>query len=555
MDARIHHPAPHQHGSGQDKQAERGAGLFHAHQAGVHALARCTGSRSLQLKPTMSGIGISARDATNIMAFLNDIDTKACSGAQRADIQLALEQYLSGLDRSKKDQRIQIFCSLLTVKTEESTKVRNALQAKLLAIDDEAFQLRERKKNPYIPLKHNHIVNLNGEVDALNRPTFKLACRHISAALVSHWRKNPKIDTYTLSDRKLLQRLGAPQPELLHQQLERSKAYLYETDRFGHLVCELWNDMDRAGEKERALLLQTSAHSMACQLRIKKNPTTQATEYVVKFYDPNRTNSHTRCAVETPSQLRQAHLRDFFPGKYATDYALYFEDSAPFMAFEPRAQADDSVVIGAQSITPAVLHLLLCDGRANAIRELTPALQTMPRKEVMAVLAAKDLHQYPGLFLAMRYGRSAAVQAYHALLTQLDTDPGEPAFHHLLEGQAPDTTPALFAALHWGHAEVIAAYGSLLKVLPSDVRLRLLAARDGMGYYGLAQAAVLGNIEAIYAYKALLQELTPDELDTVFSVMQPDLEAVQQEAEKPRPMIGLSAYQSVLALWRLAPEY
>lgn len=532
------------------------ATLAQAHQHGAAQLQQWLGQApAMQAGRNVvhwTTVGIGERAVASALALVQEALARPESPSRRAALRQLLQRYAAAI-RQRLGERLQLGgCLSLAIGKQHSMTVLQTLDAACHALDAEQRQRALRKSVPYESPAHGTRVNLNGKVRSLDPAPHRLWCRHLATAYVESALAHPthKVARVRLATANLLHRWVGPDSERRHARLTQSSAWLFDTAAFGQLLQQWFEQMQQQGRPERALVLETASHAMAVQLRIKPGRAGDGPQYVVKFYDPNRTNSHMRCAVRAPAALAGMHLRQFC----ALGYAAYFDQEDAVIAFEPSAdgQPDPSVQVRAPKALARALGLLLSNGRAAGMTALLPALQQLAPAALPAVLRAASRRGHSGLYFALQNSHAAAITAFKQLLQGLPLHGA--ALAELLAGRHGDGSPGLQIALQCANAATIAAYADLLGLLPTAARLVLLAARF-RNQCGLELALVEGNAAAIDAYAAVLNALPPADRLAVLAMMQLD-QTAEREAAHNGHDAALAAYRRLLAgpQWPLPPR-
>nr|WP_240669199.1 ShET2/EspL2 family type III secretion system effector toxin [Dyella sp. M7H15-1] len=316
------------------------------------------------------------------------------------------------------------------------------------------------------------------------------------------------------------------------------EAHLIKTDHLGGFLAAQFKKIEEESQNGigvRGLLVESSNHSMAIRLRVKPHPQDANKKiYVVKFYDPNMTNTTVRCEVDDLSKLNGQTLRQYIDGDGQHDsyYSSYFrndEDCAlvhvcsPQAAQQPPLQTSQGRALTSrcEGLSPAVMWHLLSGNFSVDLAGLSEDFAKLDVETQVRLLAAKDAKGTSVLFIALQDGHTETIRAYRELLKQLPEEARAKFLVTLLAAKGANGTLGLYVALQNGHAEAICAYGELLKQLPEEARAQflatLLAAKGANGRLGLFMALQEGHAEAIRAYGELLKQL-PEQAQAKFLV-------------------------------------
>lgn len=103
----------------------------------------------------------------------------------------------------------------------------------------------------------------------------------------------------------------------------------FDFENFGGAIARRFDGM-KANEA-RLYVCGTTNHSMAVELQVKETTlgTRKHQEYVVTFYDPNRTGTHLRLVVNDPKELQGRHLADWIGHNGAAQYSVSKQSMTP----------------------------------------------------------------------------------------------------------------------------------------------------------------------------------------------------------------------------------
>lgn len=88
---------------------------------------------------------------------------------------------------------------------------------------------------------------------------------------------------------------------------------IFTADAFGEMIQSLLKEMGEKGPANRQFMLSDTEHVMGVDLQVKTSPGGQH-EYVVNFYDPNRTITHLRGKLDTKGlEALATQPLDFWP--------------------------------------------------------------------------------------------------------------------------------------------------------------------------------------------------------------------------------------------------
>ncbi len=331
--------------------------------------------------------------------------------------------------------------------------------------------------------EHLSRVALNGQV-TFRDSAEPIMCRHLA---IDHARRmwehrrlppppgggaRPRLDYKALSATEPLQAVMPTDLEARFDDFTRRS-------RENHLVAvPRWDDFLRSQlsaikpGQDRQFLVLSYNHVMHLELQVKPRPgDARDTDWVVTFYDPNRTATHRRVVLD-PSPDRPCTLVSLLPTEQRL--ADYFgSDPTQGVALLMRA-ADDTFdshnpVSGEAQARPLRTDCAgdLCSAQELFLRlmfglhaGLIPRLHTtlgdsrISSSDLLALLQAKDEDGTPALFMALQQGHEEAAHVVlgAALQAAAAGRIAPPGLRTLLQAQDKDGNPALFMALQNGHA-------------------------------------------------------------------------------------------------------
>nr|WP_240669198.1 ShET2/EspL2 family type III secretion system effector toxin [Dyella sp. M7H15-1] len=412
------------------------------------------------------------------------------------------------------------------------------------------------KINAYPPASLNGVATFPTPADS---PLEVIACRHLAAQYLYDCLHDDagKVDLdHFESVEQIAQHVSENGTQADYENMRRDaqEAHLIKTDHLGKLLMEQFEKIETenassAGIGVRGLLLESTNHSMAIRLRVKQDRDDPNKKiYVVKFYDPNMTDTTVRCEVDDLSKLNGQTLRQYIDGDGQHDpyYQHYFSSNEDCVMVhvcshqateQPPLQTSQGKVLTSrcEGLSPAVMWHLLRDNCSVDLAGLSADFANLDVETQVRLLTAKDMNGTPGFYMALQNGHAEAIRAYGELLKQLPEEvsakpivtPAKPIVTPvklivtpvklivtptkpivtLLEAKIANGTSGLYIALQNGHAEAIRAYGELLKQVGNVSLVKLLEAKSADGTSGLFMALHAGHAEAIRAYGELLKQL------------------------------------------------
>ncbi|QAU24032.1 ShET2/EspL2 family type III secretion system effector toxin [Dyella sp. M7H15-1] len=385
------------------------------------------------------------------------------------------------------------------------------------------------KKHTYPPARLNGQATFPG-VPGIQREYIE--CRHLAAQYIYDSLHNEagKVDlSHFSSVNQIAQHVktGGTEADCEKMLRDAQEAYLIKTDDLGKLLKDQFQQIENEsqnGAGVRSLMVTSTNHAMAIRLRVKQHPQdVQKKIYVVKFYDPNFTDTTVRCEVDNIDKLNTQTLRQYIDGDGQHDphYQRYFdsyEDCVMVHVCSRQAPEQSPLQISQgmaltcryEELSPIVMWHLLRNNLAGELVKLFEKFTRLDAARQVKLLAAKSPIKIPGLFIALECGCAEAIRAYGTLLKQV---PEKTLVWHiitLLKAKGPDGTSGLYFALQNGHAEAIQAYGELLRLVPEEALAYSLAdmlkVKHKYGVSALDVARRLGHDKAIQAYEAVVDE-------------------------------------------------
>lgn len=399
-----------------------------------------------------------------------------------------------------------------------------------------------KKDTPYLTAtRANWPVSLNGEARFPDSGE-QIVCRHLAVQyikdILTDGKGQGKIDW---SHFRTIESLAAHVPDATEQEYKslkkNAKSYsLIKNDGFGAHIKKCFEKMKESKTNLQALLVDSTNHVMAVRLKIKgeaDNPI-----YVIKFYDPNRTNVTVRYKTSDLATLQEHTLKRYIDGDGQSGlYSLYYPEQEQMTmltecdlnSFQNGQNNVEQVrsSFESESVTATQIHYLLRHNFADKLKSLKGQLQKMDPDTRYAVLSAKDKDGISGYYFALSNGHAEAIEAFCDLLTLVEEDKRSA----LLDAKDSNNTPGFYFALRNGHTEAVKAFCKGLKLVPDQYqRFKLLLAESEFGLpilpklYGLQRAFENEHWVAIKAYEDAARELvSSDQFDQLILAALPDL--------------------------------
>lgn len=406
---------------------------------------------------------------------------------------------------------------------------------------------------PYQPQKHQ-IFSLNGM--ALFAGTDeKIVCRHLALAwlqalgsLKTLYEKFSSVESITESISRDVER------QYQHLRNSATECHLISNNDLGKLFIDQFKAMRDQGLNTRKILLcsttnrDADTHAMAVWLTTKVEANGE-TAYVVHFYDPNFTTTHTRAKTYDLEPAKSNWTLGAFlnhqslPNGRSIEQSYYPDISLSVAYVVPDSwdaqsalddlnhQAPPNRVFSSHDIelNAASIHYLLKSNFPATLGELkidgVDGISALPEPALFAVLAAKRPDGVAGLYNVMLNGNADAIRAYRTLLK--NSGVSNPAFFKALAGEGADHFVGLYVALHNGHTEAIKAYGELLQDFDwsgsEQDLLNLIDGRNSSGTLALYFAFKHGHVAAAHEYcrliDSLVHKLSPAQCRALFVAM------------------------------------
>ncbi len=379
---------------------------------------------------------------------------------------------------------------------------------------------------PYQSKKHVD-QNLNGQArfEGTQNPIF---CRHLAIAVLD------EIDTVGnkisyenfSSTRKIAKHIKAHiEAKYKHIKSSATEAHVIKNANWGEFIAKQFEAMDTEGLTIKKMLVESNNHTMNAWLRIKVKDGKKC--YVVHFYDPNSTTTHTRAKAYDLASMQHWTLGAFINIDGKQREQLYYPETQAISIIYVVPESDRFNSQNEQDKQPnqAVSHRnrelsshdfdwdatsichLMAQGFAGTLKKIPIKTLAQSGTDLLTLLNAKDGNGTPGLFMALQNGHDDAISAYGELLEAAGISGAD--LLTLLSTEDTNGTPGLYMALQEGRANAIRAYGELLKAMriPDTELLTLLNAKDTNGRTGLFMALQEGHADAIKAYGELLKAM------------------------------------------------
>jgi len=239
--------------------------------------------------------------------------------------------------------------------------------------------------------------------------------------------------------------------EAISAQITAADEALYETIRSrapeNHLVlADHWPRflrMQLEGMREGQNLhfvLCTTNHAMGLELRCKRGEPGQK-KYVINFYDPNQTMTHSRMVLNDPAQLNGRKIETWLSTNQINDYfdkasAVLLVSRVDAATFTPQFGVAESPrrvdILGDGRPTPPLIHLLIAGGfpqelEANMNAWFNPTEKGLrpSSAELVKALGAESLFACTALRFAMDRAQGRIVQFIVQTILEADLPEAE----------------------------------------------------------------------------------------------------------------------------------
>ena len=421
-----------------------------------------------------------------------------------------------------------ILRALLVIGT--PTEMRQLTQYKLLPVGQWLDALRDDpglyavlKEFPYQSAKRGMHKNFNGQA-YFTGTIKKILCRHFPPYLLEQQAQHPqlKFDYSEFGSLDAIARNVKSSIQNTYNTLksQASETHLVDNEKMGQFLVRQFETMKKESKQNKMMMMQSTNHAMGLTLRIKEKHGKKS--YVVKFFDPNVTTTHTRCErnsvqmFETQTlgtYLTRAHLMKLYypePRGMSLIFVRPEEDGHASTSTTHEFSVDRALTsMDIENIDATVILHLMREGFAENLRQLHDHFSVLPDNKRIELLAAKYAKGYSALHLSMYYGHSGVVKAYVELLKQVKSIP-EDQLIKLLAAKDHDGFPALYISMYNGHSEVVKAYGDAVKLLSPEKQADLLFTSSPQEESCLEAALRRGHFTAANELIQLLKQLAPN---------------------------------------------
>lgn len=343
----------------------------------------------------------------------------------------------------------------------------------------------------------------------------EIACRHLVGYLMS---RPEGIKDYhdEYADEESIQEVPYLNENVYDDDpLDQSSTYynFVALEDVGQTVHSLASELE-VGEETR-FFMDSENHSMG--LSIARKETEDGSQYVIKFYDPNITDKHTRIIcpdLERVGQLKIDHLMDestqeqYFP-KFRT-ISLYSANQAPDkrpISVESSEHCDrDS----------KLYHALICN-LPEEVRVTCDAIVNENPTSLIGQLEASNDNLKPGLQCAMHNRAKDSLQAYMQYIGRSDELPSDKKKSLLTATDGKNITALDLATGHPPEMIEIYLEGILNAELDEESKLDILknAAKGQCFIEKLGQKEGMSALVSSYASAIASSSLSPQSIKSL----------------------------------------
>jgi len=300
----------------------------------------------------------------------------------------------------------------------------------------------EFKKNQlYLSKPAGPLCNLNQMACFRGFPgtKAKIVCHHLAAQFIKDTLEKGEVDFKFYSTvESITEHIPIEMDTVFTTLKNNAKRYnLIKNDHLGKHLYACFEDMCRKAEKVRALLIICPIHSMAISLYLKG--TQDEPLYVIRSYDPYRTNAAICCETQELESVASYSLKQFMDGTNSTEDSLLYKahygevepislimecDSAIFNGrgntskkIKELEMLEDDFPLTTQ-LTATYIHFLLAENFVQDFVNLQKEL--LASDKLFDLLAAKNKEGKPGLIEALqrRIKTREATEAYRAFFDE-----------------------------------------------------------------------------------------------------------------------------------------
>ena len=347
------------------------------------------------------------------------------------------------------------------------------------------------------PSKNGIGQKLNGKV--LDHISKKITCRHLSGYLVFKSARGIKHYHENYGSREAISQIRYLR-ENEYDAKDRHKIFgyyaIFSCEQLGGHLKQVARCL-KPGEETR-LLLDTENHLMVFTLLHK--PLSQNTShYVIKFYDPNNTDKHSRAIAPSLGTINTLTMDEFLTQKKQRRYFKTFQTCVLSATKEATHNIMTSVTTDdIESIIYFSLELNLSSTLSHYLNKLL--IDNPPDLEKK--LSATNLNKQPALFIALQNGNDQVVKIYIETILRASLSE-ETKFKLIYSVASHDktTNSALSQALLFAPSRTIEAYLDtvLWSALSNKQKLTILYARFGL-CPGILPAFILLKYENLISY-------------------------------------------------------
>jgi hypothetical protein len=249
---------------------------------------------------------------------------------------------------------------------------------------------------------------------------------------------------------------------------------------WGAFASQKLQSMDRPMQNgdvvQQMMLVNTPLHQMAAEFKIKVENGEK--KYVIKFYDPNRTDSHKRISANDTITIEATTISSLLESKSLE--ATYYSDSCRHLMIYVVSENENWEPIENRtlpqygdtgrcltSIDSAIdseaLPDILWHGFDGELKKLKDEIKAMDPNDAVRLLSHKmelfrgnTKAKVPGFYLALQNGHTATVKEFMEIVNGLDIPDEEKI--RVLHAEVENTTSGPLAAVNLNQFKTVAAY-------------------------------------------------------------------------------------------------
>lgn len=369
-----------------------------------------------------------------------------------------------------------------------------------------------------------------------------IVCRHLAL----YWLQEKRLDPDRKFDYSRISSVDSISSNL-NSELEAAywhftthahETYMVKNDELGKLLARIIQGMEKHGEREKHLLLESPTHAMALELRIKNEQ--GKSRYVINFYDPNVTTAHTRAKESDISSLRALTMSSFLNSWDERHYYGAEEGVSMLFAIPPDREETASSPkrrrqLSSSSLAPGAveIHYLLRANLSEDLRRLKKQIIRMDPDRIMKLFSYKPPGESnePGMAIAMYRGCSDVIKAWGEILKASALSSDQKATL-LAESNAA-------YAMNHNHADAIRAWGEIVLAAELQTHQKTELLKTANPAYAMSN----GCSDAIRVWGEILDlsDLPADERAKLLNDIAPHMEDIDGDVDASKEWANILA--------------